>query len=70
MEREYVMSSNLEWIEYLEDEQELHVGFKNGSAYRYEDVPIDVYEGLLNAGSHGSFFYHNIRTSYTYERIQ
>lgn len=36
--------------------------------YRYFEVPEHVYEDLMNAGSHGSFFSHNIKNTYHFEK--
>ena len=64
-----VDSSNLELIGYDTSEMILVVQFRNGSAYRYFNVPEYLYDGLCSAPSLGSFFHHNIRNSYNFERI-
>lgn len=66
---EDVQSSNLDAVKYDEEKLQLEVRFKGGSTYRYYDVPPRQYIALMNASSHGSYFYHNIRTSYAYTRL-
>jgi len=43
---------------------ELTLTFASGQSYTYSDVPLSVYEGLLKAGSAGSYFNSVIRDSY------
>jgi len=66
-------SSNLDQGLYDPDEQELYIRFERDegpdSLYVYLDVPPDEWEGLTNAGSHGSYHYDEIRLDYAYEEI-
>jgi F0F1-type ATP synthase beta subunit len=64
-----VESSNLAAVSYNLDTNELDVAFLDGSVYRYYQVPLEVANGLMDAPSHGSYFYWNIRESYSFERI-
>ena len=48
----------------------LEAGNGNGGVYEYFDVTRDVYEELREADSHGSYFYHNMREDYEYEKIK
>lgn len=68
MERKSVSSSNLSSIGYDVNTNTLEVEFNSGAIYRYFDVPENVYSDLLNAGSHGSFFSHNIKNIYSFEK--
>jgi hypothetical protein len=43
-------------------------GSKSTIVYRYFDVPLDVWNELLAAPSHGSYSYGNINYSFRYER--
>jgi len=70
MERILVESSNLESVGYDEENEILEVEFKSGAVYRYYDVPPEVYEELMTADSHGSYFYWNIRDVFRYRRIE
>ena len=66
-------SSNLDQGLYDEAERELFIRFdRDGgtdSLYVYLDVPPSEWEGLVNAGSHGSYHHDNIRLEYPYEEI-
>jgi len=70
MNRESVSSSNLASVGYDEENQILEIEFNHGGVYQYFEVPVEVYEKLMNASSHGSYFYHNIRGVYEYSRIR
>lgn len=59
-----VVSSALANIEYDRPARMLEVRFVNGRTYRYADVPPDVYEALMNAGSKGLYFNSQIRNRY------
>ena len=59
-----VASSCISRVDYDEESGDLTVYFVRGGAYVYSGVPVDVYEGLLEAGSAGSYFYYNIRGVY------
>ena len=69
MDREAVVSSNVESIGYDESEQVLEVEFKGGSLYQYKDVPPDVFTALKEADSAGSFLSQNIKNVYECERV-
>ena len=56
MKRVAVNSSSLRALGYDPDEQTLEVEFHNGSLYRYEQVPADVVQALLEADSLGRYF--------------
>ena len=43
--------------------------FCRGGTYLYYDVPKEVYIGLLEAASKGTYHKNNIKHSYRYERI-
>jgi hypothetical protein len=49
---------------YRRDSQELQVVFRNGSSYTMLGVPPDLWEGMCNAASPGSYFNVNIRGKY------
>ncbi len=64
-----VESSNLAAVGYNLDTNELEVAFLDGSVYRYFEVPLEEANALMDAPSHGTYFYWNIRLNYAYERI-
>src|SRR5688572_3679593 len=71
MEREPVDSTNLASVGYDPETQVLEIEFQSGGVYQYYDVPVELYEELMSASSHGSYFVHFIRDAeYRSERIQ
>jgi hypothetical protein len=65
-----VRSSNLRSVGYNPFSGTLTIEFHNGRTYAYADVPHAVYEGLMDAESHGRFFAIYIRNGYPFRRIQ
>lgn len=63
-------SSNIQAIDYNEDESSLSVEFKNGSIYKYFDVPDDIPTSMITASSVGRFFIQNIKSNYEFERVK
>jgi hypothetical protein len=64
-----VDSSSLAAIGYLQAQKILDVHFRNGSAYRYFDVPPAIYQALLMADSKGRFFNASIRNAFRSARL-
>lgn len=69
MKRQSVESSNLTSEGYDKESQILEVQFNHGGVYQYFEVPKNVYEALMNAGSHGKYFAHNIMDDYEYQKM-
>jgi KTSC domain-containing protein len=69
LSQSFAGSSNLQSGTYDTDSRELVIVFNNGGQYRYSDVPPNIWEDLITAPSAGSFFHHNIRQSFSYERL-
>lgn len=69
MERIQVDSSNISSIGYDEDSLTLEVEFHSGAVYQYFDVPLNVFEGLRDAGSKGQYFAQHIKGYYRYAKI-
>ena len=67
---QYVDSSYLESVGYDKANQELYVTFNTGPTFKYIGVSWNTWRALMNAGSHGQYFYHNIRTSYPFEETE
>lgn len=53
MDMQPVTSSQVESIGYSEAEQRMHVLFKRGGLYEYENVTPEIHNRLLNASSIG-----------------
>ena len=64
MERTTVRSSNIDSIGYDEDNETLEVEFNKGGVYQYSNVPLAIYEELINAGSIGVYFAANVKNKY------
>lgn len=65
-EMHYVDSSNVEQVGYQEDQMELHVVFRDGSHYVYQEVPAEIFDQLLVASSKGSFLNREVKNVYNY----
>jgi len=64
-----VESSNLARIRYDESSMTLEIEFHGGRVYQYFDVPVQVFEGLRDADSHGKYFNQYIKGHYRYARV-
>lgn len=65
-------SSNISAIGYDDEQMKLYVEFLSGELYEYMNVPIDVWNGLKNAESRGSFLHFFIKineSAYPYRKI-
>lgn len=69
MERSYVPSTNVVSIGYDEATETLEVEFLSGSIYQYYNVPISIYEQMMQAGSKGKFLNTYIKNAYPYSRV-
>lgn len=69
MNRMPVSSSNVVSVGYDQNTMTLEVEFKDGALYQYFDVPVAVYEELVQASSIGSFLHAHIRYNYRYDRL-
>jgi hypothetical protein len=70
MERWHVSSATIRSIGYDPERRTLEVESRSGSVYQYYQVPGYLYEGLLKAGSKGSFLESRIKKgSYVYRRL-
>lgn len=69
MERKPVTSSNIASIGYDENTSTLEIEFLNNTIYQYFDVPQQVYQGLMQADSHGQFLAQNIKGVYRYSKV-
>lgn len=64
-----VESSNIARWRYDPETRVLEMQFVTGDAtYSYDDVPMDVAEGLQSAASIGSYFHNNIKGRYRFYR--
>ena len=63
-----VISSNLSAVAYDAGNHNLYIRFHSGT-YVYYDVPEFIYQGLMNAPSHGKYHAAYIKNNYRYARI-
>lgn len=64
-----VDSTSLEMIAFDADRQTLQIRFRDQTAYRYLDVPVEVYQALLSAPSKGSYFNRAVRGRFVHVRL-
>ena len=69
MERTPVTSTNIQSIGYDLSSQTLEVEFNSGAVYQYTNVPPGEYEGLMGAGSKGSYLNMNIKGRYSCTKL-
>lgn len=62
-------STCVEALKFLLKETALIVTFTDGTIYRYDDLPQNVYETFKGASSRGEYFNFNIRLAYPYSRV-
>ncbi len=71
MKRDNVSSSNLASVGYDAENQILEIEFNHGGIYQYENIPYSIYNGLMNASSHGQYFDRNIKKGgYPFRKIR
>ena len=50
---------------YDPDTETMQIQFRSGQTYTFDDVPISIYMGLLNADSPGRYYHANIKDQYS-----
>jgi hypothetical protein len=68
MTRISVQSSNLSSVGYDSENQILEIEFKKSGIYQYFKVPVNIYNGLMNASSHGEYFNAEIKGVYEFTK--
>jgi hypothetical protein len=66
----HVQSSVMTFVKYDDDTCELDITFTSGKTYRYLEVPVEIYEGLLDAESKGEFFNDNIKDEFVFAEVR
>lgn len=54
-------SSFIHGVSYDRFKEQLHVSFSSTGLWVYEGVPLEVYYGIVNADSPGSYYNYNVR---------
>lgn len=62
-------SSVIQSFFYHAEGSTLDIVFKNGSSYRYDNVPVGMVYSLIGAGSTGAFFNKFIRNAFAFEQV-
>lgn len=62
-------SSNISSIGYAETSTTLEVEFHSGAVYQYFDVPLNVYQGIMEAGSKGQYFAQHIKGYFRFAKV-
>ena len=71
MERKHVRSSNLKSVGYDPEAKTLEIEFLNGGLYKYFNVPENIYNELMAASSHGSYFDQYVKKGgYRYSKLR
>ena len=70
MKRQTVNSSNIDSIGYGESSEILEIEFLSGGIYQYLEVPMYIYEELMDADSHGKYFAAYIKNKYETVRLK
>ena len=66
----YVQSSAIEQVGYDPQARVLKAKFRDsGRTYAYQDVPQDLYDGLLFADLLGAYFNAHIRDGFEFEEL-
>lgn len=69
MKRDSVQSSNIASIGYDKNSATLEIEFLNGGVYQYFDVPKNVYDEIMAAGSHGQYLAQNIKGRFRFSKV-
>lgn len=70
MHRVNLDSDTLAWVRYSPEQLVMELGFHDGGAYAYFDVPMATYLELLRADSKGRYFNHHIRNNFRAQPIR
>ena len=69
MERTAVTSKDIAIVGYDSGARTLEIAFRGGGVYHYSNVPADVYQALMAAPSHGTYFNQNIKDKYSCKKV-
>jgi hypothetical protein len=70
MKRQSVSSTNISSVGYDSESHTLEVEFRGSGVYQYFDVPQSIYDALMHASSHGSYFHRHIKDQYRWVEIR
>lgn len=70
MELRNVVSSNIAQVGHDPNQNVLIIRFVNGTYYRFDNVPEQVYNNFITAQSVGKYFQSYIRNTYPFKKIE
>lgn len=70
MKKSVINSKHLDSYDYDPTSKTLHVTFKNGSVYRYDNVPQEELNSYDGKETMGTFFAQNIRNKYNSKKVK
>ena len=70
MNRQHVSSSNIRSIGYDPESKTLEIEFHSGGIYQYFNAPESIYNALMSASSHGSYFHRHIKDQFQWTKIR
>lgn len=70
MERMEVESNYITSIWYDEHDSVLEIAFISGHIYEYLEVPVEEFEEIMDADSHGEYFHEYVKDVYKYNKIK
>ncbi len=70
VEMKSVKSRDIALVGYDTASEILEVVFRAGGVYRFQKVPEYVYQELMSASSHGTYFQHYIKNTFSYEKVR
>lgn len=70
MKRQKVTSTNIRSIGYDGQSQILEIEFHSGGIYQYFNVLSTIFNNLMSASSHGSYFHRYIKGQYQSTKIK
>ncbi len=70
MERIPVNSASICSIGFDIESAILEIEFHSGAVYQYTEVPVEEFDSLMSAESHGHYFNVNIRNAYPFVRLE
>jgi len=70
MNRKFVSSSDIRSVGYDGQNKTLEIEFNSGGIYQYYSVPLEVYNALMSAPSHGRYFHQFIKDRFRVKRVR
>ena len=69
MQRIPIPSKEITQVGYQERSETLEIKFERGGVYQFFNVPVDVFNGLMNAASKEGYYHSKIGERFPYSRV-